>query len=279
MLTLLVGSSAAADPPAGCTATAGVTTCVFVSTAAAQTWTVPIGVTSATFDLLGAQGGANVNGDAQGGKGAEVQATIPLTPGQSLQINVGGAGSPGNDCFANGRFNGGGVVPNCNDAGVGGGASDVRQVGIDLGDRVLVAGGGGGAGGPTNIFHAAYSPGAAGGDSSSAGTSAPDNPPMTGGGGGHAGSPAGDSAGGSAGTGGESTVPLALTARSVKAVKATVGRTAAAAVAAAAAITAVAAAATALRPSISATPTHVRRGRAAVVAVAARTTRSRPRRT
>ena len=57
MLTGLVGSATAADPPAGCTTTAGVTTCVFAYRGAAQTWTVPDGVTEATFDLYGAQGG------------------------------------------------------------------------------------------------------------------------------------------------------------------------------------------------------------------------------
>jgi predicted dehydrogenase len=56
MVTVFVGPAAAADPPAGCTTTSGVTTCVFAYTGAAQTWTLPEGVTEATFDLYGAAG-------------------------------------------------------------------------------------------------------------------------------------------------------------------------------------------------------------------------------
>src|SRR3954470_5987087 len=97
MLTGLVGS-AAADPPAGCTTTAGVTTCVFAFTGAAQTWTVPAGGTSATFDVFGAQGGG-------GGKGGEVKATLPVTPGDALQIVVGGMGAA-SSCNHAGGFNG-----------------------------------------------------------------------------------------------------------------------------------------------------------------------------
>ena len=116
-------------------------------------WVVPTGVTSATFSVAGARGGASTSSD--GGNGGLVTATLTLTPGETLKITVGGAGA---DAPATvGGFNGGGlagsqtcVVPPstlyCNGGG-GGGASDVRRGGTGVGDRVLVGGGGGGAGG------------------------------------------------------------------------------------------------------------------------------------
>lgn len=116
-------------------------------------WVVPAGVTSATFAVTGARGGASASSD--GGSGGRVDATLALTPGETLRITVGGAGAD-TPAIAGG-FNGGGlagsqtcVVPPstkyCNGGG-GGGASDVRRGGTALTDRVLVAGGGGGAGG------------------------------------------------------------------------------------------------------------------------------------
>src|SRR5215472_13883589 len=56
-------SVASADPT--CTTTGTTRTCT-VSTIGTQTWTVPAGVTSATFDVFGAQGGA---GDGATGAG------------------------------------------------------------------------------------------------------------------------------------------------------------------------------------------------------------------
>ena len=157
----LAGAAAPACPApviAGATATV---TCSY--TGAPQTWTVPAGIESATFDLYGAQGGeAGAPGVpglqapgpvSAGGKGAHVHATLSgLTAGETLQITVGGAGggcadNPGDTGAAG--FNGGGEG-NCdigsNGGGGGGGGSDVRTGTFTLGDRVLAAGGGGGAG-------------------------------------------------------------------------------------------------------------------------------------
>lgn len=67
---------------------------------------------------------------------------LTVTPGETLQINVGCKGNPGN---APGWNGGGGA---CNDPKLcagGGGASDVRRGGTTLAHRVVVAGGGGGA--------------------------------------------------------------------------------------------------------------------------------------
>jgi len=110
---------------------------------------VPPGITQLTVTAYGAQGQqGGGTAPAQGGEGAEVQATIPVTPGESGTVFVGGqpdSNTPG--------FNGGGAGglttgTSYGYGGGGGGATDLRLGGSDLGSRVIVAaGGGGGAGG------------------------------------------------------------------------------------------------------------------------------------
>lgn len=113
----------------------------FSYTGAAQTWTVPAGVTSATFDLYGAQGGERFQPSPN--RGGQATATIAVTPGQTIQVYVGGAGDGFPiDASTPGGFNGGGGGPS-----TGGGATDIRIGGSTFADRVLVAGGGGGDGG------------------------------------------------------------------------------------------------------------------------------------
>ncbi|MGN6757287.1 MAG: glycine-rich protein, partial [Thermomicrobiales bacterium] len=146
LLLGLAGSVGATGP---CTTSAGLTTCTFDYTGAAQTWTVPDGVTQVTLDVFGAQGGYEA---AQGGQGGRATATVAVTPGETLTIVVGGAGhSPFNGSDALGGFNGGGNggapynLPTAYYGSGGGGASDVRIGGTDLAQRAIVAGGGGGA--------------------------------------------------------------------------------------------------------------------------------------
>ncbi|MFZ1453280.1 MAG: PKD-like domain-containing protein, partial [Ferruginibacter sp.] len=123
-------------------------TATFTYTGAMQTWTVPAGVTSITIDSYGAQGGAGNNGNSNsgptaggaGGLGTRATGTLAVTPGQVLNIFVGGAGTTGT-----GGFNGGGNGGNAN-AGGGGGASDVRFPGATTADRIIVGAGGGGGG-------------------------------------------------------------------------------------------------------------------------------------
>ena len=129
MLTWLVGSAAAADPPGGCTTSAGVTTCVFAYTGAAQSWTVPEGVTSATFDLYAAQGGGNTGYDQlAAGLGGRATATIAVS---SIQVNVGGQGSYN----AAGFNGGGGPRPTCGVKKLGSTDGSVRVVGWLCGGR------------------------------------------------------------------------------------------------------------------------------------------------
>jgi len=125
---------------------------VFNFTGGTQTFVVPAGVTQVRIDAAAAQGGSGETDDGldDGGDGGEIEATIDVTPGETLTVVVGGKGiSPKHDFeVAAGGFNGGGDARISEHAGGGGGgASDVRQGSGSLDDRVVIAGGGGGGGG------------------------------------------------------------------------------------------------------------------------------------
>ncbi|HEX2901715.1 MAG TPA: glycine-rich protein, partial [Bacteroidia bacterium] len=120
----------------------------FSYTGAAQTFTVPSGVTSLTVDLRGAKGGDGFPVMSAGGLGGRVTGTITVTPGQVLQINVGGVGANATATVGGaGGFNGGGqggIYSGSYGGGGGGGGSDIRSTPYALGNRLAVAGGGGG---------------------------------------------------------------------------------------------------------------------------------------
>lgn len=128
----------------------------FNYTGSIQFYVVPAGIDSVAVDVAGAEGGSGPVGCGTftfkpGGKGGRVQATIPVTAGDTLFILVGGKGENDNLNSALGGYNGGGnSAPEPQytyyGGGGGGGASDIRLNGILLSDRVVVAGGGGGAG-------------------------------------------------------------------------------------------------------------------------------------
>ena len=119
-------------------------TVTFNYTGAVQNWTVPPCVTSITVTAAGARGGGG-----NGGNGAIVSGTIAVTPGQILQIRVGGLGA----CPTSG-YNGGGIGRGANSAANGscggGGGTDLRLTPYALANRVIVASGGGGMGGGTS---------------------------------------------------------------------------------------------------------------------------------
>ena len=106
------------------------------------------GVTSVHVQAIGAAGHAGpTNNDpyeagAPGGVGADVTGELPVTPGETLYVEVAGNGLGG------GGTSGAG-------GGEGGGASDVRTVSSTLPEslesRLLVAGGGGGGGGAWDV--------------------------------------------------------------------------------------------------------------------------------
>lgn len=110
---------------------AGETVETFAATGAQQTWYWPAGVTSAVFDVQGAQGMPATAGIG-GGRGGRVRITVnkgtetflTLVPGSQTGYPNGGTSPDG--------LHG------------GGGSSDVRRGGTTTADRIITAGGGGG---------------------------------------------------------------------------------------------------------------------------------------
>ncbi len=116
----------------------------YAYTGAEQTFTVPAGIFQVHVLAIGANGG---NGDEQGGTGAQVSATVSVTPGQTLYVEVAGNGQSKGAGLGG---SGGGGSGGGEGSGGGGGASDVRTSPLALGltpeDRLIVAAGGGGGG-------------------------------------------------------------------------------------------------------------------------------------
>lgn len=162
-----------------------------------QTWTVPQGITSATFAAYGAKGGT---WGASGGNGGSAVATIAVIPQDLYTIVVGGAGAVGGAGYNGGGADGGGAFH----GGGGGGASDVRSAGAALANRILVAGGGGGASTFSNSGGGAGGglTGNGGGTEAGYGTAGGGGTQSGGGGGGGAGCCGSGGAAGSLGTGG-----------------------------------------------------------------------------
>ena len=115
----------------------------FDYTGGMQTYVVPPGVTTLHMELFGAAGYGNL------GYGGRVEAVLNVTPGETLNIFVGGEGTA-----TTGGYNGGGNAGGSSSYGAGGGASDVRQGGTALADRIIVAGGGGGSGSNCGLWSA-----------------------------------------------------------------------------------------------------------------------------
>ncbi len=125
----------------------------FGYTGSEQSFKVPNGVTQLTIVARGAEGGGASGSNSyqryfEGGRGGRVYAEIPVKSAETLYVYVGGyGGSPSNSRA--GGFNGGangGTSGSYIVAFGGGGASDVREGGDKLKDRILVAAGGGGQG-------------------------------------------------------------------------------------------------------------------------------------
>ena len=136
--TLLLGMLAFAAP-------ASATTETFNYTGAAQTWTVPAGVTEATFDLYGAQGhgGCCPFSAFPGGLGGRATATIPSPPAprsRSTSVAQGGTTLEASTAAAP-------PAPSASAAGVAAAPPTSASATMALADRVLVAGGGGGSAG------------------------------------------------------------------------------------------------------------------------------------
>ncbi len=118
---------------------------IFHYTGAAQEFVVPRGVTQITIDANGAAGDGCIStcgpGSGGPGHGGRVYAVVPVTPGETMYVYVGGQASG-----LRGGFNGGGDGSPGGFTGYGGGgATDVREGRDTLAHRILVAGGGGGS--------------------------------------------------------------------------------------------------------------------------------------
>lgn len=152
-------------------------------TPGSDTYVVPAGVSTINVKVWGAGGGGGAGGSASsGGAGAGagyVQASLTVTPSETLGIYIGSGGGGG--AYA-GQYSGGG--------GGGGGHSEVDRSGTNL---LIAAGGGGGGGGDNSSSTSGGDGGPGGGTTGVTGGSSS----SAGGGGGGSGS-----AGGAGGTGG-----------------------------------------------------------------------------
>ena len=132
---------------------------VFEPTGATQSWTVPVGVDSITVKMWGAAGGAGSSpSNNGGGGGGYTEFSMPVVPGDVLQIevgtggvrsieNAGGVGGwPAGGAGGTGNRNEVvfGVPSDIGGAGGGGGRSLIRMIG-SLNQLLAVAGAGGGA--------------------------------------------------------------------------------------------------------------------------------------
>lgn len=203
---------------------------------AGDTIIVPGGVTSVSVKAWGAGGGGGGGNGAAGGGGGYVSSSIPVTPRETLTIEVGGGGGGGTSCVTNagggsagsGSTGPGGAGGDAGPSGCsaggggGGGATLVKRSSTILaaaagggGGGGAEAGGGAGAGGGGGVDGSAGQCSATGGTSGGSGTSAGtvggqsggDASGGGGGGGGYAGGTGGgapgcDSYGGAGGAGG-----------------------------------------------------------------------------
>lgn len=119
------------------------TTETFNFTGGIQTWTVPQCVTSIDVVVAGAEGGG-----VSGGDGAVVSMTITVTPGQVIEMNVGGQGVAGGPGYGGGGTGHLSYNPaNANWNSYGGGGATTLTIG---GSPYIIAAGGGGTGGGSN---------------------------------------------------------------------------------------------------------------------------------
>ncbi len=120
----------------------------FDFTGAIQTWTVPEGVTQIYVDAAGAQGGSG--GTNIGGKGGKVSGILTVSPGDVLQITVGGQSTSNIAVYGFGG-NGGISITFGTIARAGGGLSAISTAApVTQANAFLIAGGGGGT--PTSGF-------------------------------------------------------------------------------------------------------------------------------
>jgi len=173
VLICAVAASALANASAQAAETASRT----FSTSGEHAFTVPAGVSSMQATLIGGNGGAASGAGGAPGLPATVTATLAVSPGELLYLEVAGNGGAATaPDSAIGGFEGGGnggevfaLFGTAPSGGAGGGASDIQTCSTtasacqSLASRLLVAagGGGGGGGGTINGTPVAGGPGGA----------------------------------------------------------------------------------------------------------------------
>jgi hypothetical protein len=148
----------------------------FDYTGAIQTWTVPAGVTKIFVDAAGAQGGSA--SPYLGGKGGKVSGILAVTPGDVLQITVGGQSTSNIAVYGFGG-NGGRSTAYGAIARAGGGLSAIStSAPVTQANALVIAAGGGG----TATNNHAGNGGAGGGENGVGATSNYGGTPTRGGG-------------------------------------------------------------------------------------------------
>jgi protocatechuate 3,4-dioxygenase beta subunit len=142
-------------------------TCTY-DTVASDTFTVPAGVTSASFSVVGAVGGNYfIDGDAAhpdptgaivgrgGGAGGEASGTLGLPPGSVLQVDVAGAGGNGTAASRSGGMmngpSGGSGAPGGSGGSNGGVSGDAGDASGANGGTAFNGGNGSGGGGSSDV--------------------------------------------------------------------------------------------------------------------------------
>jgi hypothetical protein len=174
----LTRAQGTAGADTGCDTTGGPANyTVTCSVGTDDTWTVPTGLTQATFAVEGAAGGSFPSAST-GGSGGELSATLSVSAGSTYDIEVGATGGDATSSDAGtggppGGADGSGLGTPVTYGGGGGGASIVGLEGAVPADWLLVAGGGGG-GGVTSGIETPDSGGNGGGTTGGNGSPAPD---------------------------------------------------------------------------------------------------------
>jgi hypothetical protein len=170
-------------------------TITYSYTGAYEAVLVPSDVNSIVVSVTAASSGIGTDPNSgTPGYGANVQATISVTPGSILYVFIGGQGA-----LPAGGWNGGGDGIGLGSGG--GGASDIRIGGTSLNNRIVVAGGGGG------YYYTGGCATPKGGDGGQVGSNGGSGTTCSDGGGGGGG--ATQSAGGTAGALGNGPAPVA----------------------------------------------------------------------
>ena len=161
VLAALLTAAPASAAPIGTSQT-------FSATGAIQTWTVPSDVTTIFVEMAGGQGGRSFG---WGGTGAGLTGTLSVTPGQTLNIIVGGRGVDGVEYSRGAGGGGGSFIYTTADAtgilaaagGGGGNGSNRFATHASLTTSGIAGGSGGGAGGTDGSGGGAAGAGGGGG--------------------------------------------------------------------------------------------------------------------